>query len=227
MQNNWEKVALFDFCETLVDFQTADAYVNYVRERTGRVRMRRIELFQNILLKTFITPVLEKLTSGKFAINKRLKLSQLKGLSCQELGFLARGYYEDRIKPHFIARMIDELVKLKEAGYCIGIVSGGYGIYEKFFVDEFGLNFLLCSNIQIGENGVCTGKMEGKDCMNENKVEYLNKLFTNKPSRTVAYSDSISDLPFLKWADEGFVVSRNNHQNWSCKNNLKEIIWKD
>ena len=29
MQNEKEKIALFDFCDTLVDFQTANAYVRY------------------------------------------------------------------------------------------------------------------------------------------------------------------------------------------------------
>ena len=37
-----EKVAFFDFCETLVDFQTADAFCDYVRERTKKTKMFKI-----------------------------------------------------------------------------------------------------------------------------------------------------------------------------------------
>lgn len=221
-----DKVALFDFCETLVDFQTADAYVNYVREKSQNKRMQKIERTQSFLVNTRVMMLLEKLTFGRFAINKRLKLSQLKGFNYEELDNYARDYYYEKIQPHLITPILEELKSLKNQGFKVGIVSGGYGIYEKLFVKDYGLDFLLCSNIQIGSNGICTGKMEGKDCMNENKIEYLERYFDNTPQYTVSYSDSISDLPFLRWANDGVVVSRGKHQIWVDKYNFKEIVWK-
>lgn len=220
------KVALFDFCETIANFQTADAYVDFVRERLQDKRMRRLELIQNILIKLKFIQVIEKITKYRFSINKRIKLWQLRGLRFEELRGLAKEYYQCRIRSNFISDILDEMLKLKEKGYSVLLVSGGYDLYLNFFSDEFGVTDILSTKIEF-HKGICTGKIDGKDCLGDEKVKQLNKYFKTKPDYSVAFSDSISDLPFLKWAKEGFVVSRNKHQSWCNINNLNEIIWQE
>ena len=75
------------------------------------------------------------------------------------------------------------------------------------------------------KNGVCTGLIKGLDCMRNNKVVLLNNKYKRTDFFSVAYSDSITDLPFLKWVDEGWVVSKYKSQLWPKKYALKEIIW--
>jgi phosphoserine phosphatase len=43
-------------------------------------------------------------------------------------------------------------------------------------------------------------------------------------SKSIAYSDSISDLPLLQWADEGVVVSRHQPQAWAKTHGFTEIV---
>ncbi len=218
-----EKVALFDFCETLVDFQTADAYVDFVRRKIRSRRMLRLETVQKTLNRVKFIKILEKLFPGH-SINKRIKLFQLKGLSKDVLVKCAEEYYSQKIKPHFIGEMIDVMKSLKADGYYVGLVSGGYGIYLQYFCKEYGLDFLISSNIEINNN-VCTGRFDGLDCMNENKTYLLNRTFNKIPDDSVAYSDSQTDIPFLQWAKKGVVVSREKTQKWSVNNNFEEIIW--
>ncbi|MBC5644794.1 HAD-IB family phosphatase [Parabacteroides segnis] len=219
-----EKVAFFDFCETLVDFQTADAFCDYVRERTKKTKMFKIEKNIILLKKIYLLPILQKLFRKYGSIEKKLKAYELKGFNYSDLDEYAKKYYETRIKPHFIKELTNELVRLKEEGYTVGIVSGGYGIYLKYFVQDFNLDFLLSSNIKI-ENNICTGFLDGLDCMNERKIQYINKLFPSKPTYSIAFSDSLSDIPLLQYATDGVVVSRNKHQNWVDNNKFKELIW--
>lgn len=218
------KVALFDFCETIANFQTADAYVDFVRERLQDKRMCRLERVQNGLRKLKLIQVIDKTTRYRYSINKRIKLYQLKGHKLVKLQELAKEYYQERIKPNFIPAILEKLLELKEQDYSILLVSGGYDIYLQFFVEEFALTGLISTKIEF-KDGICTGMFNGIDCLREGKIEMLNQYFKEKPNYSVAFSDSISDLPFLKWVNEGFVVSRNKHQAWSKKNNLKEIIW--
>ena len=82
---------------------------------------------------------------------------------------------------------------------------------------------ILCK-IKI-ENNICTGFLDGLDCMNERKIQYINKLFPSKPTYSIAFSDSLSDIPLLQYATDGVVVSRNKHQNWVDNNKFKELIW--
>jgi len=218
------KVALFDFCETLANFQTADPYVDYVRTKVGSSRMRRWEVIKSFYDKSkCLQFALIKLFKND-SIGKSLKLYQLKGLEENLLGALARQYYLEVIKPNLITDMCTELVKLKNEGYKVYLVSGGYDLYLKYFVEDFKLDGFWCTKIAF-KDGICSGLFEGKDCMREQKVIVLNKFFTQKPGYSISYSDSESDLPFLKWTTDCFVVSNKHSQEWAIKRGLKEIIW--
>ena len=218
-----EKIALFDFCETLVDFQTADAFVDFVRVNTGNKRMLFLESIQRALRKFRVIGIIE-IIFHCHSINKRLKLFQLKGFTKDILLSFAQIYYIECIRPHFINLILNEMQSLQKEGYFVGLVSVGYGLYLDFFVKEFSLDFCVSTNIQF-ENDVCTGKFEGIDCLNDNKIILLNELFKDKPLESVAYSDSESDLPLLRWVKNGVVVSRGQSQSWSVLNHFKEIIW--
>ena len=219
------KVALFDFCETLTDFQTADAYVDYVRKHIGTARMKRIETIQQVLVKTKIIRAFEKLTCNKYSLNKHLKLYQLKGLLRDSLETMAKYYYEEEIKPHFIDEVLCILQERKKQGWEIVLVSGGYDIYLKYFAQEFGINKVISTRIKF--NGLqCQGNFDGMDCLNENKVMLLNKIYGKCIFiESEAYSDSKNDLPFLNWADKGFVISKDTHQSWIDNYSYNEIIW--
>ena len=227
MQQN-DKYAFFDFCETLADFQTADAYVDFVRQQRGSCRMRLLNLLLRAMNKTRISKVLTILTRHRYSIGKSMKLWQLHGIDHATLDSLAGRYYRERVRPHLIPRIVGELRTLKNDGYTVGLVSGGYGIYLKYFVEEYGLDFCLSSNIAFS-GGRCLGKMEGADCMGQDKVRLLNEMFPVLPSNSVAFSDSRSDLPLLCWAGRGVVVSHGSHQRWLDEigeTKLQEIIWE-
>ena len=218
------KIALFDFCETIANFQTADAYVDFVRERLSDSRMCRLERMQHFLRAIKFIQIIEKFTRYRFSINKRIKLWQLRGHNLSELQALAKEYYQEKIKPNFIPEMIERLFELKARGYSVFLVSGGYDIYLSYFAEENDLSGVISTKVGF-KGDVCTGKFDGIDCLRDGKTKLLNKYFSSKPAFSVAFSDSITDLPFLKWADEGYVVSRDKHQVWSTNNNFKEIIW--
>ena len=112
----------------------------------------------------------------------------------------------------------------KRSGYNIYIVSGGYDIYLKHFASEFCVDAIFSTKIEFKDN-ICTGKFDGVDCMDQNKVICLNKFFVREEVESIAYSDSITDLPMLLWANHQYVISKNTSQAWAKSNNLKEIIW--
>lgn len=221
-----ENVALFDFCETIANFQTADAYVDFVREKLNDKRMCKLEHMQNLLKKIKVIQIVEKITRYRFSINKRIKLLQLKGHSYSQLQAMAKDYYQERIKPNMIPDMLDKLLDLKTNGYSILLVSGGYDIYLRYFAEEYTLSGVISTRIGFKDN-ICTGKFDGIDCLRDGKIKLLNKHFVSRPLYSIAFSDSISDLPFLKWVDNGFVVSRNTTQKWANEYHFNEIIWTE
>lgn len=229
MENNkGQLVALFDFCETLVDFQTADAFVDFVRNHILCQKKNKMFFLESILttLKKFrIIAIINIIFSHKFSISKRLKLLQLKGLSLKELDAYAEEYYNNIIRPHLIGVVLTELKKLQSDGLKIIIVSGGYDIYLKYFAKEFSIDKLISSRIKFSK-GVCNGTLWGIDCLNKNKTKLLNKINTeDRYYYKFAYSDSITDLPMLHIADKAIVVSKHKNQHWAELNKFRQIIW--
>lgn len=218
------KIALFDFCETLANFQTADPYVDFVRAKVGTSRMKRWEFVKSLYNKSRLLQFLFIKLSRNPSIGKSLKLYQLKGLNEQLLEELGCQYYTDVIKPNLISATCEEMLRLKGEGFNIYLVSGGYNLYLKWFVKDFNIDGFWSTKIAFKE-GACRGAFEGEDCMREQKVVVLNNFFHQKPDYSVSYSDSESDLPFLKWTTDCFVVSRNHSQDWARERGLKELIW--
>lgn len=228
MLSNKEKVALFDFCETLVNFQTADAYVNYTRLHYGKFRMSFWHLVHLLVSKLRVISFLEFLFP-KSSINKRIILRQLSSESFEKLDKVASEYYLNQIRPNLIRSVVNEMVRLKNEGYRVMLISGGYYIYLKYFAYEFGIkeDDIIATRLRF-INGKCAGTFEGKDCLFEEKTTRLNFLFPNKDSYFFqAYSDSKSDCPMLDWADRGVVVRNISAKKWDINNQYKEIIWEN
>ena len=219
------KIALFDFCDTLVDFQTGDAFIDFIRENTKKKKALFFENFRMFLIKTRFFSILSKFFPSN-NWHKKLKLFQLKGSTKSEIEYLSLLYYSQRIKPRLITRIVQELELYKEKGYAIYIVSGGFTDYIIHFCKEFEINEPIATNIKY-QNGICLGVIDGIDCMHAAKIDKIKKIIDLSNidfEQSVAYSDSITDLPLLTIVKNGVVVSKKHSQNWAASNNLKEVI---
>lgn len=220
-----KNIVVFDFCETLVDFQTADAFVEYVCEHSNKRMVKNRKAIYRFLNQFRIIDVLEFFTGWKKSYHKKICLWQIKGICRETLEQLSIDYYNSRIKPHLIDKTVLLLQKYVRDKNIVVLVSGGYDIYLKHFAVEYGVNQVISSKLKFRNNRF-TGYMDGLDCLNENKVILYKERFKcfKKTSIKASYSDSITDIPILKIAENAFVVSR-KHQSWVDDYGFKEIIW--
>lgn len=218
-------VVLFDFCETLVDFQTADAFVDYVRDSVNTRSIKYKESVFLFLCKTRLLDIAEILTKWKKSLHKKVKLWQIKGLSQECLDSLSFSYYDEVIKPHEIKAVMQRLKEYQGQNIEIWLVSGGYDTYLRHFAKDNNLQVMVTSQIEF-KKGICTGRMKDLDCLHENKVVLMKKKFKtlDKYNFMASYSDSITDLPILQLAKEAYVISK-THQTWVEKYNFNEILW--
>jgi HAD superfamily hydrolase (TIGR01490 family) len=216
------KVALFDFCETLVGFQTADAYVRFVMSNSQNTNRSADRTF-NFLNKVHLVGLLRRLMPTA-SVEKKLRIKNLKGMSKEELESLAQRYYTEKLKPAFILPVLEELKKKKQEGYKIYLVSGGYDIYLRRFAEEFGVDGIVSTRLEF-KNGICTGKFDGPDCMFSHKINYIKQLIPDSDYREwYAYSDSATDLPMLKLVGHPVAVSAAKSQSWAKAQGFDEII---
>lgn len=218
-----KKIALFDFCETIVKFQSADPYVWYVvkkcdREKTG------LALLLKGMRKLKLDAILFKLG---FNIYKRLVLFQLKGIPENTLLTEGTCYYNELIKPNLIQDILSEIAELKENGYKLFVVSGGYNVYLKDFVKEFNFDGLICSTLSFHDS-LFTGRLKYEDCMGVEKVKRLRAFFScddMKNVDSISFSDSMSDKPLLNFTRTAVVVGRKDN-NWRKSFNYKFKKWE-
>ncbi len=208
------ELVIYDFCGTIADFQTGNAFVRYVLKHKGISdnRYEKLRFFLNKIgfIKRFnyIFP--------KMAVNKFLLLYQLKGLSYEELDKLAYLYYCDEVKPHLIEQVVDTIEKHRSEGALLVLDSAGYAIYLKYFTEEYNIPVLLASEFQY-KNGIFTGIVEGKDNYGREKLQRLKQYFKTSEyssdfSKVIGYSDSYSDMPVLEHCDKVVCVYKGPRQ---------------
>lgn len=205
MKESKEKIAFYDFCETLVPYQSADAYVKYVLKHHNTFMTQLRHKFY-ILLK--ICHLLQIYLRIIRTSHKEYYLRQLKGLPESVMREQAKAFYDECVVPKLVPETYSMMQSLQKEGYRVVLVSGGYDVYLRYFAADNNIadDDLLATEL-IFVNGVFTGMM-GQDCMNENKILRIEKKFNREDIYSIAISDSPSDFPLLKWVDEAYLVQK-------------------
>ena len=223
-----KKLVILDFCETIIRFQTADLFVDFICKKQNTFLFNFISLVQKFLTRFKLINIFYKF-SPKYNINKRLKLISLFGLKKEDLSIFADKYVDYLLENQI--NKIQSIINFHQKNNdVIIIVSGGYEIYLKKYADKKNIRHVIGTKISFDKNELCNGIISGKDCMNESKIllleKYLKKHSINY-NNSIFYSDNYSDIPLFKWSDESIIVSKNISQKWNNIYNFKEIIWND
>lgn len=201
------QLVIFDFCDTLVEGQTADPFLRRVLVEANR-------------------QPLVNLTEGVQYLRKRLPLwipgsrkkqliASLKGLSREKLESISAAYAAETLIPSLKADPVQHLRKAVESENHVLIISGGFTCNIKDFLTLQGLPHVpvIANEFEI-RSGKLTGNLKASDCLGVEKIRRLNQYLKNSsfaPTRIKVYSDHVSDLPLFAYADEKvIVVSRDN-----------------
>lgn len=213
-----KKLALFDFCDTLITFQSADMFVEYVLHNKPSCKRSKV--------LDFFKVGYDALPVHPWNIGKQLLLRQLRGFKEKEIDISAGNFYKEIILSNIKRNVYKKLKEHQIQGYTTVIISGGYTPYLKYFTKENMIDHCIATDIGF-DGGVCTGKIRGLDCMNINKIKKLKEVIDLNEfdlRESFVYSDSKSDLPLFRLVGNAVVVTDNPNQNWITKNNFKMLI---
>lgn len=219
-----EKLALFDFCGTIANYQTLGPYLEYVLRRESPYKYR---ILCNSISKSFFR-IVERIINHAGVhcfLYKILLIHQMKGISSSLLDQYGTEYYQQIVKNNLICETTGLIRSLRENGYEIVIVSGGSGFYIKDFAVEYGIKHIITAEFGFADEK-CTGRLSS-ECMFEEKKRRIEAFICqqDKPcSCEIACSDSFSDMPMLELCRRKIVISHGKHQQWVTKD-MEEIIW--
>lgn len=214
------KLVIFDFCETLVNFQTADCFSRFVLEKESR----------NFILKTDL--LLDKMKFYKFCSKfnldscsqKKILLTNLNGLNKEKLESYAELFLESKILPNLNEKVFEKFLNHLNANDFVIINSGGYQPYLDLFAKKYGVKKLFSTQFKY-KGSIFTGEIDGIDCLGQEKVRKMKEegINFNNYTEIIVYSDSITDMPIFDLATTKVaIINKNTIPSW-CKKKF-EII---
>ncbi|MCD7956957.1 MAG: HAD-IB family hydrolase [Lachnospiraceae bacterium] len=217
------KVAVFDFCETLVSFQTADAFVKFIIEKsensTYQEKYNRYKFLKKIQFYRLIN--LPYKMKGGFPSKTNL-LKIISGMNKEDINNYAYKYYQEMIKPAIICDTLEVMENFKRNGFTVVLISAGYAPYIKLFAEEYDILYL--TNEFSYKGSIFSGRTVGNDCYGAEKVARLKTMLGKENIEyLVTVSDSLSDKPLFDIAEEKIYVTKS--KNIKMKG-MKLLCWE-
>jgi putative phosphoserine phosphatase/1-acylglycerol-3-phosphate O-acyltransferase len=186
-------------------------------------------LTKNDLLKGIYLSILYKLELRNTTRIINSMVSWMKGISLKQMNDLSEEFFKTKILQSIYDEAIPEINFHKQKGARVVILSSAILPVCKIVADHLKLDDIICSVLET-ENGVYTGRPEGRLCFGEEKrVKLLSYCSKNnlKPSDSWYYGDSIADFPAL--SSVGFPVCVNPDRKLkkaAIKNDWKVLLWE-
>lgn len=195
-------VAFFDFDGTLT---RRDSLLPFLRMVAGT------PLF--VLRMVLLLPVLAAYAT-KFLRNdvaKEIVIARfLHGMDMEELRQLGRQFANDRLPGLLRPAGTERLRWHQQQGHACVLVSASLDTYLAPWAHAMGFDDWITSSLETDDSGKFNGHLSGGNCFGEEKVRRIKSWLTGKKiNLCYAYGDSPGDLPMLRMANEGYLLSRN------------------
>lgn len=187
-----KKIAFFDFDGTIT---VKDTLLEFTKFHKGR-----FHFFVGIVLNLpYLIAYKLKIISNQSAKEKFLKFF-FHDTSVKKFEEYCK-QFSSQILPSLIRpKALKEIKRLKEENVLVVIVSASPENWIESWANENQLQ-LIASRLQVS-NGCITGKIQGKNCHGNEKVNRINEVFDlSKYDVIAAYGDSNGDKPMLHLAN--------------------------
>lgn len=205
-------LAIFDFCETLVDLQSVPPFLErvssinpYYKNRFNALRRRFFDrIYHRVKLKCFDY--------------KRAKFEALRGVKEYDAEKIAKDY-ANYLLTRLNQKVIAKLNYHKSRNHALAIVSGGLEIYIKYVADflEIPRENVIAIALQ-AQDGILNGEIEGIHTMEHRKLYKLaDRMDLGKFDlrRSFVYSDCPSDIPLFSLVGNKIAIECGKDLRWA------------
>lgn len=194
--------AFFDFDKTLLETESAKLGLKYLWER----RLLSFRFLLKILLANFFYQ--RHLVSDKLLARMILKVYRGKKLDDFVNG--ATRFYQDHLRPRLAPRILLKVKEHQGNGHLLILISGSIRYMLEPVAADIGFDHLLCTDLEIGDDGLLTGRAKGPLCIDTTKRTLAIQLAQKQGidlSRSYAYGNHQSDIPLLELVGNPAVVA--------------------
>lgn len=210
-------IAFFDLDKTIIKKDSIVPFMIFYLKKNPKSIIYYIKLIPYFILFFF-----------KIIDNNKIKYkiaSIFKNITV-EFGENIGKEFADSIIPNLYYKdALNEIEKLKSQGYNLIMITASFELYAKFIAKNLGFDKYMGTELWTFR-GKFTGYMYGKNCYGAAKRYRLftEHIFPSHKYKNIAYSDSISDLPMLNFAETKICVNPNNEFKKYALNNKGFVI---
>lgn len=193
------KLAVFDLDHTLLPIDSGDAWSYWLVEKAGLDREaleKRIEGYSESYRQGNFVPL--DFIHFQFSLLAAEKRSDLDAWRAEFIDRIIR----PAVRPEALALLMER----RRAGYELLLATGTHRFVTEPIAELFGIRWLAAATPEERPDGSFTGEIVGSDSYGEGKLllvrEWIEKIESiyGKTTALEAWSDSINDLPLLKFA---------------------------
>ena len=193
--------AFFDFDKTLLIKESAELGFKWAWENN--------ETTLGYLLKVMFANQLHKRNLVSAERMAALCIGFYKGKNLVDYKAGASLFYQDWLKPHLSPAMLARVKQHRQAGDTLVILSASIRYLLQTVADDLGFDEVLCSELELGADGLLTGRTEGPICIGPQKRVAAQNLAESHGidlAASTAYGDHHSDIPLLEAVGHPVVV---------------------
>lgn len=190
-----KSLALFDFDGTVTEKDTLFQFIIFNR---GWL----VFVFGFLLLVPVMVMYKLKLIPNWRA--KELMLSLFfRSMSIENFQYSCERFSKDKIDSLVREQAMDEIRRIKQLGFRVIIVSASPENWIRGWADRNGVE-LIATKLEV-KNGKITGRIEGKNCYGQEKVNRVKSyLQLDEYDEIFAYGDTSGDKPMLRLAHQQY-----------------------
>lgn len=185
--------AFFDFDETLLDTESSRLGFKYLWER--RLVSRRF------IAKVMVANFFYKrhwMSDEKIAA---IMIKFYRGKRLEEFQQGAPAFYQEHLKPHLAPNILRRVEHHHQEGHVLVLISGSIRYFLEPVAEDLGFHHLLCTDLEVGSDGLLTGRAQGPLCLDSTKRVLAEKLAGDAKidlASSYAYGNHQADLPLLE-----------------------------
>lgn len=212
-----DKLAIFDVDFTLTRRETLiELYIFMLKSKPSLIKHIPISIKASFfyLFKVY------DLTRAKESF-----ISFLYGIKEEDMKNIVREFYEKKLSKILYKDAIDMIIKLKNEGYKIYLISASPEIYLNELYNIKEVDCVIGTKIKI-KDGIIVSGFEGVNCKGEEKVRRLMEIIKSKNievdfKNSYMFSDSLSDKPLFDKVGKPYLINYKGHHN-----TIESLRWK-
>lgn len=187
-------IVAFDFDGTLTK---KDSFFEFIKFAKGKLFFLTNFIYFICIWWLFKIHVLKRNYAKQIIFSRCFKDMSLKQFN--ELG----DAYLNRLEAMIRDGVTNKIAFYLKQDFIVVIVSASIGNWITPWANKYGIKQVIATIPEVNQSGYLTGKFVGENCVNEEKVNRILKVFPDRETyKLIAFGDSSRDNELIEFSDE-------------------------